>query len=138
MFASVRALLFGEDMSSDPVSKTLGFVLRLFSGGHLAMDVHLFSQYLTLAFIGFISISSLRCAAAPAVRCAALPVQGVPVSVPACPLAPRRAFSAACADHPAARRRALRACLPACLVPAGHQAPPAVVAPVRIAPAEAS
>ncbi|KAL4421835.1 hypothetical protein ABPG77_001624 [Micractinium sp. CCAP 211/92] len=60
MFASVRALLFGEDMSSDPVSKTLGFVLRLFSGGHLAMDVHLFSQYLTLAFIGFISISSLR------------------------------------------------------------------------------
>lgn len=60
MFASVRALLFGEDLSSDPVSKTLGFVLRLFSGGHLAMDVHLFSQYLTLAFIGFISISSLR------------------------------------------------------------------------------
>jgi hypothetical protein len=60
MFASVKALLVGEDLSSDPVSKTLGFVVRLFSGGHLAIDDHLFSQYLVLAFIGFISISSLR------------------------------------------------------------------------------
>ena len=60
MFASVRALLFGEDLSSDPVSKTIGQVLRFFSGGHLSIDVLHFSQYLTLAFIGFISISSLR------------------------------------------------------------------------------
>jgi hypothetical protein len=66
MFASVKALLFGEDLSSDPVSRTLGLVLRFFSGGHIAFDAHLFSQYLTLAFIGFISISSLRCAAGPA------------------------------------------------------------------------
>ena len=66
MFASVKALLFGEDTSSDPVTRTLGFVLRLFSGGHLAIDVRQVSQYLTLAFIGFISISSLRCA----VQCA--------------------------------------------------------------------
>lgn len=56
----MKALIFGEDFSSDPVSKTLGFGLRLFSGGALSLDVHLFSQYLTLAFIGFISISSLR------------------------------------------------------------------------------
>jgi hypothetical protein len=62
MFASVKALLFGEDMSSDPVSKTLGLVLRVFSGGAVTIDVHTFSQYLTLIFIGFISISSLRCA----------------------------------------------------------------------------
>ncbi|KAI3426358.1 hypothetical protein D9Q98_008730 [Chlorella vulgaris] len=60
MFASVKALLFGEDMSSDPVSKTLGLVLRVFSGGAVTIDVHTFSQYLTLIFIGFISISSLR------------------------------------------------------------------------------
>ncbi|KAI7840944.1 hypothetical protein COHA_005374 [Chlorella ohadii] len=60
MLASSKALIFGEDFSSDPVSKTLGFVLRLFSGGHLRIDVHQVSQYLTLAFIGFISISSLR------------------------------------------------------------------------------
>ena len=44
MFASVKALLFGEDKSSDPVSRTLGFVLRLFSGGHLAIDVRQVSQ----------------------------------------------------------------------------------------------
>ncbi|PRW44958.1 tyrosine--tRNA ligase cytoplasmic [Chlorella sorokiniana] len=60
MLASSKALVIGEDFSSDPVSKTLGFVLRLFSGGHLRIDVHQVSQYLTLAFIGFISISSLR------------------------------------------------------------------------------
>ena len=60
MFASSKALVFGEDLSSDPVSKTLGFVLRTFSGGHVRLDVALFSQYLTLAFIGFISVTSLR------------------------------------------------------------------------------
>ena len=64
MLASVKALLVGEDLSSDPVSKTLGFGLRLFSGGALSVDVHALSQYLTLAFIGFISISSLRWAGA--------------------------------------------------------------------------
>lgn len=60
MFASARALLFGEDLSSDPVSKTIGLALRLFSGGALTLDVAAFSQYLTMAFIGFISITSLR------------------------------------------------------------------------------
>eukprot|EP00887_Chlorella_sp_A99_P004233 scaffold15.g4233.t1 len=60
MFASLRALVFGEDYSSDPVSKTIGLALRVFSGGALSVDVQLLSQYLTLAFIGFISISSLR------------------------------------------------------------------------------
>ena len=39
MFASVRALAFGEDTSSDPVSKTLGLLLRAFSGGHVQLDV---------------------------------------------------------------------------------------------------
>ena len=44
MFASARALLFGEDPESDPVSRTLGLLLRAASGGHIALDVHLFSQ----------------------------------------------------------------------------------------------
>jgi len=60
MFASTKALVVGEDTSSDPVSRTLGFVLRIFSGGALILDVAAFSQYLTLTFIGFISITSLR------------------------------------------------------------------------------
>lgn len=60
MFASSKALIVGEDTSSDPVSRTLAFVLRFFTGGSFTLDVHVFSQYLTLAFVGFISISSLR------------------------------------------------------------------------------
>ena len=60
MFASSRALLFGEDASSDPVSKSLAVILRLFSGGTLRIDVAAFSQYLTMIFVGFISVSSLR------------------------------------------------------------------------------
>ncbi|KAI8109796.1 hypothetical protein M9434_001075 [Picochlorum sp. BPE23] len=60
MFASSKALVVGEDTSSDPVSKTLAFILRFFSGGSLRLDVQAFSQYLTLAFVGFISITSLR------------------------------------------------------------------------------
>ena len=60
MFASTKALVVGEDLSSDPVSRTLGLLLRVFSGGAVRLDVQLFSQYLTLAFIGFISISSLQ------------------------------------------------------------------------------
>lgn len=60
MFASTKALVVGEDTSSDPVSRTLGMVLRIFSGGTVRLDVAVFSQYLTLAFIGFISITSLR------------------------------------------------------------------------------
>ena len=50
-------LLFGEDMSSDPVSKTIAVGLG-FTG--VDVDVRLVSMYLTLAFVGFISITSLR------------------------------------------------------------------------------
>ena len=100
MFASAKALLFGENLDSDPVSRVLGFLLRASSGGTLQarpcllrclcpccsswpclwrhplpptntpalrpwgipsqVDVHSVSQYLTLAFVGGISISSLR------------------------------------------------------------------------------
>jgi hypothetical protein len=60
MFASTKALLLGEDTSSDPVSRSLGFVLGFFSGGTVKLNVSVFSQYLTLIFIGFISVTSLR------------------------------------------------------------------------------
>lgn len=60
MFASLKALLVGEDTSQDPVSKAIGLVLRVFSGGTVKLDVAVFSQYLTLAFVGIISITSLR------------------------------------------------------------------------------
>lgn len=60
MFASTAALIVGEDTSSDPISKALGFIVRLSSGGTLRLNVAMFSQYLTLVFIGFISVTSLR------------------------------------------------------------------------------
>ena len=36
--------MFGEDFTSDPVSRVLGYVLRYFSKGHLAINVQLVSQ----------------------------------------------------------------------------------------------
>ena len=43
----MRALMFGEDFTSDPVSRVLGYVLRYFSKGHLAVNVQLVSQVLS-------------------------------------------------------------------------------------------
>ena len=40
----MRALMFGEDFTSDPVSRVLGYVLHYFSKGHLAINVQLVSQ----------------------------------------------------------------------------------------------
>lgn len=44
MYACVRALIFGEDFTTDPVSRGLGFALRYFSGGAIALNVPLVSQ----------------------------------------------------------------------------------------------
>ena len=44
MFTSVRALIVGENMSTDPVSKAIGIVLGTFSHGHLVVDARLLSQ----------------------------------------------------------------------------------------------
>ncbi|KAK9815635.1 hypothetical protein WJX72_007232 [[Myrmecia] bisecta] len=60
MYTSLRSLIFGEDFTSDPVSRILGVCLRTFSGGHITINVSLVSQYLTLLFIGCISATSLR------------------------------------------------------------------------------
>lgn len=40
----MRALIFGEDFTSDPVSKALGVALRYFSRGSITVDVPLMSQ----------------------------------------------------------------------------------------------
>ncbi len=44
MYACVRALIFGEDFTSDPVSKGVGMALHYFSGGRFALNVPLLSQ----------------------------------------------------------------------------------------------
>jgi hypothetical protein len=44
MYACVRALIFGDDFTTDPVSQGLGFALRYFSGGAIALNVPLVSQ----------------------------------------------------------------------------------------------
>lgn len=40
----MRALIFGEDFTTDPVSQGLGIALRYFSGGAIALNVPLVSQ----------------------------------------------------------------------------------------------
>ena len=44
MLFSAKALMFGEDFASDPVSQALGFSLRWFSKGRLTVNLQLFSQ----------------------------------------------------------------------------------------------
>ncbi|KAF8063751.1 GTG2 [Scenedesmus sp. PABB004] len=58
--ASAKALAVGEDFSSDPVSRWLGFVLRRLSHDRLVLDPALLSQYVTLLFVGTISALSIR------------------------------------------------------------------------------
>ena len=44
MYTALRALVFGDDFTSDPVSTILGYGLRYFSRGTLAINVQLVSQ----------------------------------------------------------------------------------------------
>ena len=44
MLFSVKALLFGEDFTTDPVSQAIAFCLRSFSRGHLVENLQMFSQ----------------------------------------------------------------------------------------------
>ncbi|WIA34566.1 hypothetical protein OEZ86_012887 [Tetradesmus obliquus] len=60
VLTSAKALLFGEDFSSDPVSRSLGFALRRLSHEKLVIDPALLNQYVTLLFIGTISALSIR------------------------------------------------------------------------------
>ena len=52
MYTSLKALVFGEDLSSDMVGKVIGLVLSRVSHGSVVMDAHQLGQYFTLAFIG--------------------------------------------------------------------------------------
>jgi hypothetical protein len=60
MFSCLKSVLFGEDFTSDPVSRVLGVALRLFSRGSLHLNVKAASQYVTLLFVGFVTFNSLR------------------------------------------------------------------------------
>jgi len=44
MFFSAKSLMFGEDFTSDPVSKALGFLVQVASKGRLVVNLQLFSQ----------------------------------------------------------------------------------------------
>lgn len=44
MITSSKALVFGEDFTSDPVNRLLGICLLVFSGGQLKVDLQIFSQ----------------------------------------------------------------------------------------------
>lgn len=56
MLAASKSLLFGEDFSSDPISRWIA--LWTFSGGE--MDAEVIAQYMTLLFIGVMCIVSIR------------------------------------------------------------------------------
>lgn len=60
MFSCLKSVLFGEDFTTDPVSRVLGIALRLFSRGSLHLNVKAASQYVTLLFVGFVTFNSLR------------------------------------------------------------------------------
>lgn len=44
MLSSSKALAFGEDFTTDPVSRMLGICLLIFSGGQLRVDLQLVAQ----------------------------------------------------------------------------------------------
>lgn len=46
VFSSSKALVLGEDFTSDPVTRTLGIGVRIFSGGQFSVDQQSFSQVL--------------------------------------------------------------------------------------------
>jgi golgi pH regulator len=60
MFASLKSVLFGEDFTTDPASRMLSIVLRIFSRGSLHLNAKAVSQYITILFVGFVSFNSLR------------------------------------------------------------------------------
>eukprot|EP00210_Caulerpa_lentillifera_P002464 g2362.t1 len=56
MFSALKSLLFGEDFSSDPVSRLISYALPNTSG----LDAEVTAQYFTCLFIGAICIMSIR------------------------------------------------------------------------------
>ena len=60
MLSSLRSLILGEDFRGDPLSQVLQAALSWLTHGRVSLDVKQVSQYLTLAFVGFVSTNSLR------------------------------------------------------------------------------
>lgn len=60
MYTSLKCLLWGEELVSDPVGFLLSLALQYLSKGSLVLDVRVVSQYLTLVFIAAVSVMSLR------------------------------------------------------------------------------
>ena len=44
IYSALRALVFGEDFSSDPVSRLLGLLLAFCSHGRISVNTQMFSQ----------------------------------------------------------------------------------------------
>ncbi|KAI5062960.1 hypothetical protein GOP47_0021507 [Adiantum capillus-veneris] len=57
MLKSMQSVIFKESNSLDPVTQTLGFFLNFF---HIGINVALWSQYVSLAFIGMLITMSVR------------------------------------------------------------------------------
>lgn len=57
MYSSMRSVIFKELGSGDPVTKTISFILHFF---HVTLNVPLWSQYISLLFIGMLITISLR------------------------------------------------------------------------------
>ncbi len=55
IFTCLRALIFGEDFSSDPVSRVFGLIVHKSSGGQVQVDTAILSQVRPLASLQLVT-----------------------------------------------------------------------------------
>lgn len=56
IFTCLRALIFGEDFSSDPVSRVFGLIVHKSSGGQVQLDTAILSQVRQLASLQIVTV----------------------------------------------------------------------------------
>ena len=56
IFTCLRALIFGEDFSSDPVSRVFGLIVHKSSGGQVQVDTAILSQVWPLASLQLVTV----------------------------------------------------------------------------------